>query len=65
MNPVVEQCAGCGRINGDGTCSVYEFPEAKWGRGNCPMNTHLRKTAKKEERTRVGQQKQAKHRKKK
>lgn len=47
---IVEKCKGCLHIVLDSGCEVYEFPEAKWSAGNCPMNTHLRKVEKKQEK---------------
>ena len=55
--PVIDKCKGCKRIE-NGYCKVYIFPKAKWRSGNCPMATHLEKELTKEERVRIGQQKQ-------
>ena len=39
---IVTQCIGCERIV-NGICKNYAIPWAQWRRGNCPMNTHIKK----------------------
>jgi hypothetical protein len=50
MSTIDEKCKGCLHVVLDSGCEVYEFPEAKWSYGNCPMNTHLRKVKEKKEK---------------
>lgn len=57
--PVVEQCEGCGNIEG-AECKSYLIPEAKWRMGDCPRATHLQTGEKGKKKVRVGQQKQKK-----
>jgi hypothetical protein len=42
--PVVDECEGCSRIESDGFCTVYAWPEVHWVNGKrCPMATHIEK----------------------
>jgi hypothetical protein len=42
--PVDDQCEGCNRIESDGFCTVYAWPEVHWTKGKrCPMATHTKK----------------------
>jgi len=66
--PVVDRCKedkGCERME-NGYCKAYIFPASKWrpaskwGRGNCPLATHVKielETKKQQMKRRVGQQK--------
>ncbi|MDR1921152.1 MAG: PxxKW family cysteine-rich protein [Candidatus Adiutrix sp.] len=57
--PVVEQCDGCDRIEGETkTCGAFAFPSAKWRLGPCSLATHIKIESKAAEKIRVGQQKQ-------
>lgn len=39
--PIVEQCQGCGLIDGD-ICKAYAYPAAKWRNGQpCPLASHV------------------------
>ena len=55
----------CSRADGE-YCSVYAFPSTKWRLGDCPMaDEFLREQTAEEvtqQKVRVGQQKQKKHR---
>lgn len=63
--PIVAQCAGCNRIEGD-VCRSYYSPGAYWRRGICPLASHVKYTDPKEAiKQRIGQQKQSKKKKKK
>ncbi|NLY40765.1 MAG: hypothetical protein GX055_03970 [Desulfovibrionales bacterium] len=45
MNPIVEQCEGCGRIEAFADskfCGTYPQPAAKWRLGNCNFATHVK-----------------------
>jgi len=54
-DPIIDRCAGCLKViptQEDPTkliCKVYLSPKAKWRSSNCPMATHIRKEATKEE----------------
>ncbi len=59
--PIVEKCGGCDRIASETqTCTAFAFPETKWRLGNCSMATHIKVESAKNEKVRVGQQKQKK-----
>ncbi|MCU0561009.1 MAG: PxxKW family cysteine-rich protein [Desulfobacterales bacterium] len=59
-NPIVEKCTGCENIEG-GHCRIWAVPAAKWRLGVCPSATHVKLEVKeREEKVRVGQQKQKK-----
>lgn len=54
--PIVEQCAGCKRIE-NGYCRSYAAPNVKWSHGSrCPMFTDF-KIEGEQKKVRVGQQK--------
>jgi hypothetical protein len=58
--PIVEQCKGCENVEGD-VCRIWVSPAAKWRMGVCPSATHVKVDVKsREEKVRVGQQKQKK-----
>lgn len=65
--PIIDKCEGCNRIeeiNGTNFCSAYLRPYYKWRLGICPLCSTIRKVEyTKQEKQRVGQQKQ--HKKKK
>lgn len=43
---VVDPCNSCGKIEDDGFCTVYAWPDVQWARGKkCPMATHTKKEA--------------------
>lgn len=59
-NPIVEKCTGCDNIEGE-FCRIWAVPAAKWRLGVCPSATHTKIEVKeREEKVRVGQQKQKK-----
>jgi hypothetical protein len=59
-NPIVENCTGCDNIEGE-FCRIWAVPAAKWRLGVCPSATHAKIEVKeREEKVRVGQQKQKK-----
>ena len=57
--PISEKCIGCSHINGD-VCSVYSNPENMWRVRTCLMATHVKQELKKDDKKRIGQQKQKK-----
>jgi len=63
--PIVEKCLGCKRVTGNDEnahCSTYLNPGARWRSGHCALASHVRYMAPEvEEKKRVGQQKQKKH----
>ncbi|BAV91932.1 PxxKW family cysteine-rich protein [Candidatus Desulfovibrio trichonymphae] len=45
LSPVVEQCAGCGRVrqfDEQEFCSSYPDPTSKWTGGRCNFATHVK-----------------------
>lgn len=46
---ISDKCEGCGKVDGD-YCSVYLFPNSKWGAGDCPVVTHLSREEGKEKK---------------
>jgi len=59
-SPIVEKCNGCDNIEGE-FCRIWAVPAAKWRMGVCPSASHTKIEAKeREEKVRVGQQKQRK-----
>ena len=58
-NNISEKCIGCSRVNGD-VCSVYSNPTNMWRIRTCLMATHIKRELKKDDKKRVGQQKQKK-----
>lgn len=59
-NPIVEQCIGCEKIEGE-FCRTWATPAAKWRVGVCASATHVKpETKASEQKVRVGQQKQKK-----
>lgn len=64
---IVEKCFGCNRTKTEEfegseviVCSVYPNPANMWRIRDCLMATHIKREAKKEDKKRVGQQKQKK-----
>ena len=50
---IVENCDGCTRVVVFETgkyCASFPYPEQKWQKGTCPMSTHVKKTAKEEQK---------------
>lgn len=50
-HPIIEKCEGCGKIMEGASekyCMLYPDPAGKWGMGNCPSATHLKKNIKEE-----------------
>ena len=60
---IAPKCHGCSRVVhewGNDYCSVYAYPGNKWRLGPCPMATHVTTMMDRQERRRIGQQKQRK-----
>ena len=62
--PIVEQCKGekksCDHIDSSNLCTSYISPKTRWRLGTCPLATHVEIESKDTGKTRMGQQKQKK-----
>jgi hypothetical protein len=59
--PIVEKCIGCDKIIEGDKCQIWAAPAAKWRLGVCHSASHQKaQIATKEQKVRVGQQKQKK-----
>jgi len=41
----IEKCNGCEKMLASGYCTLYPDTSLKWGNGNCPSATNLKKKA--------------------
>jgi hypothetical protein len=62
VNEQDESVQSCSRMTSDLFCNTFAHPAAKWRNGDCPMADSFLKVAsdQKEQKVRVGQQKQSK-----